>query len=165
MVIIWLCITSRSQQRSMMMVSNLAMMVQWVRMVLACRWLPTYLMSLSFILALINRIWTSYQFPTSWLCAIVLVFQKPGQDPFVEQNYRHISLTSCICKVMQSTVNSRIVWILEARRFINSSQFGFRHGRSTVGSRYQGAFTLKEHTFVFFFFHLQKAYDATWRHV
>ena len=51
MMMMWLSIASRSQQRSMIVLSNLAiaMMTRWVRIVLACRWLPTYLMSLYFL--------------------------------------------------------------------------------------------------------------------
>ena len=124
--------------------------------------------TVSFLLSLFNRIWTSHQFPASWLCAIILMFQKPGRDPFVDQNYRPISLTSCICKVVERMVNTRLVWALEVRRFIISSQYGFCHGRSTVDVLAQldtdikVAFTRKEHTFVVFF-DLQKAYDTTWR--
>lgn len=121
-----------------------------------------------FILDLFNRIWTTFEFPSQWLTAIVLPFRKPGKDSHDTKNYRPISLTSCLCKLMERMVNTRLVWTLEARRAISPMQYGFRHGRSTtdalvrIDTDIKMAFARKEHT-IAVFFDLTKAYDTTWR--
>ena len=125
--------------------------------------------TLDYILKLYNRIWTTHRFPVDWLIAIVLPFEKPEKDPYVVTNYRPISLTSCLCKLMEKMVNVRLVWTLEKRQAISSQQYGFRHGRSTtdvlvrLDTDIKHAFARRQHTIVVFF-DLQKAYDTTWRH-
>ena len=91
-----------------------------------------------FILFLFNAIWTSFVFPLAWLSAIDLMFHKPGKDPFIEQDYRPISLISSLCKVMVR-------------------QYGFRHVRNTIddlsqiGTNIKTAFAYKVFTIVVFF--------------
>jgi len=47
-------------------------------------------------------------------------------------NYRPISLTSQICKIMKSLMRDQIVHHLESNRLIKDSQHGFRKGRSCL---------------------------------
>lgn len=51
------------------------------------------------------------------------------QDPL---NYRPVSLTSIVCKVLEEII--RKVWVehLEMNELLTKSQFGFRKGRSCV---------------------------------
>ena len=122
----------------------------------------------TFVLDLFNRIWIGESFPCEWLNAIVIPFKKPGKDPQDVNNYRPISLTSCLCKLMERMVNTRLVWTLEKNRAINPVQCGFRYGRSALDvvacmeSDIKAAFSRKEHT-IAVFFDLRKAYDTTWR--
>jgi hypothetical protein len=56
---------------------------------------------------------------------------KFGKDAKGVENYRLISLTSCICNVMEKMVGKRVSWFLEKNAVINNEQFGSRKNRST----------------------------------
>jgi len=75
------------------------------------------------LLNILNNIWASVKFPTSWGTSTVIPVPKPGKDT---------SLTSCICKVMERMINSRLVWYLERNKLISPVQCGFRKQRSTT---------------------------------
>lgn len=47
-------------------------------------------------------------------------------------NYRPISLTSVICKILQTFIRDKVVKFLEENGLINNSQFGFRSKRSCL---------------------------------
>ena len=125
--------------------------------------------SFSFLLALYNRIWCTGEFPSSWGVAVVLPIPKPGKDHSQATNYRPISLTSCLCKVLEKMVNVRLMWYLERGNHLSSVQYGFRKLRSTsdallsLESSICEAFSNKQHH-VTVFFDLEKAYDTAWRH-
>ena len=125
--------------------------------------------SLTFLLALYNRIWCSGEFPASWGVAVVLPIPKPGKDHLLATNYRPISLTSCLCKVLEKMVNGRLMWYLEKGNHLSPGQYGFRQMRSTsdallsLESSICEAFATNQHQ-VTVFFDLEKAYDTTWRH-
>ena len=59
---------------------------------------------------------------------------KPGKDTSEPSNYRPIALTSCIWKVMERMISSRLVWYLERNKLtcISPMQCGFRKQRSTT---------------------------------
>lgn len=122
-----------------------------------------------FILDLYNLIWSTGDFPSSWSVAVVLPIHKPGKDPLQTTNYRPISLTSCLCKVMEKMVNVRLMWFLESHRCLTPVQYGFRRARSTTDalltleSSICRAFAHNHHH-VTVFFDLEKAYDTAWRH-
>jgi len=61
------------------------------------------------LLNILNNIWASGKFPTSWCTFTVILVPKPGKDTADPSNYRPIALTTCICKVMECTINSRLV--------------------------------------------------------
>ena len=65
--------------------------------------------SLTVLLTIFNGIWTTQTFPESWRLATVIPIPKPGKDHTNASNYRPISLTSCICKLMEKMVNRRLV--------------------------------------------------------
>ena len=84
------------------------------------------------ILDLYNRIYASRSFPASWKTAIVIPIPKPKKDHTDPLNYRPISLTSCLCKLLEKMVNQRLMWYLEKYQFICPTQSGFRRNRSTT---------------------------------
>jgi len=85
------------------------------------------------LLTLLNilNIWASGKLPTSWCTSTAIPVPKPGKDTSDPSNYRPIALTSCICKVMERMINSRLVWYLERNKLISPVQCGFRKQRST----------------------------------
>ena len=53
------------------------------------------------ILNFFNYLWENNIFPDSWRIAIVIPILKPGKEPHECSSYRPISLTSCLCKIME----------------------------------------------------------------
>ena len=121
------------------------------------------------LLGIFNAVWESGEFPASWREAIIVPLLKPGKsglDPF---HYRPVSLTSCLCKLMEKMVNVRFTWFLEQGGILTNSQCGFRKGRSTVDhlitldTVVRAAFQKRRHVGAIFF-DLEGAYDTTWRY-
>ena len=69
--------------------------------------------------------------PTEWKSANVSPIYKKGSKNKAE-NYRPISLTSIICKIMESFIKERVVAHLISNNLLSSKQFGFISGRSTA---------------------------------
>ena len=69
--------------------------------------------------------------PKEWKCANVTPIHKKGDrtDP---SNYRPVSLTSQICKVLESIIRDAIVKHLNDHNLLNNAQHGFRDGRSCL---------------------------------
>ena len=67
--------------------------------------------------------------PADWKRAMITPIFKKGlrNDP---TNYRPISLTSIICKVLERIIYSHIMSNLECHNVLNNAQFGFRQRRS-----------------------------------
>ena len=63
-------------------------------------------------------------------CKCLANIQKVSKNN--AENYRPISLTSIICKIMESFIKERVVAHLISNNLLSSKQFGFISGRSTV---------------------------------
>ena len=98
------------------------------------------------LLKCFNRIFTEKSFPEIWRTAIIIPIKKPNKDQYDPINYRPISLTSCICKLLEKMVNDRLMWILEKENLITQIQSGFRKNRShnrpysTTSKRYSNSY-------------------------
>ena len=125
--------------------------------------------SKSLLLDIFNYIWRSGNFPECWSEAIVIPIPKPGKDHSDPNNYRPISLTSCVCKTLERMINDRLVWYLEDNNILADIQCGFRKRKSTLDhlvrleSFIRDAFLNKQEV-VSIFFDLEKAYDTTWKY-
>lgn len=64
-----------------------------------------------------------------WKSAIVCPLLKSGPKNSTS-NFRPVSLTSCVCKLMERILRSSIVEHLSVNRLLNLSQFGFMESRS-----------------------------------
>ena len=121
------------------------------------------------ILHLFNTIFSQGVFPDSWKISIVVPILKPGKDPNVTTSYRPISLTSCLCKLLEKMINDRLMWYLEINDRIPPQQAGFRRHRNTTDhlveleTTIQEAINRRQHT-VAVFFDINKAYDTAWRY-
>ena len=120
------------------------------------------------ILQTFNEIFQKGVFPDAWRIAAIIPIPKPNKDHSTPLNFRPISLTSCLCKLLEKMVNSRLMWFLERNECLKDIQAGFRKGRSTtdcivqITNDMQQTILNKKHT-IAVFFDLQKAYDTTWR--
>ena len=99
----------------------------------------------------------------------VIPIPKPNKDHTDPLSYRPIALTSCLCKVLERMINTRLIWYLEKYRILDRSQCGFRKHRSTTDhlvnlERYlRDAFAQRQEA-VGLFFDLEKAYETTWQY-
>ena len=125
--------------------------------------------TLHILLDFINDTWKSDTFRESWREVLIISIPKPGKDHFNPLNYRHIALTSFICKTVERMVNERLVWYLEENGLLAKQQCGYRSNRSTVDhlvrleTFIRDAFIQNQHLMAVFF-DLQKAYDTTWKY-
>ena len=124
--------------------------------------------TLKILKAILNKIWTSGDFPQQWRAATVIPIPKPKKNHTDPLCYRPIALTSCLCKVLERMVNTRFIWYLEKSRILDKSQCGFRKHRSTTDhlvtlERYlRDAFALRQQAVGLF--DLEKAYETTWQY-
>jgi potassium voltage-gated channel Eag-related subfamily H protein 8 len=63
---------------------------------------------------------------------MLFLFQKPCKDHSEPSNYRHIALTSYVCKPMKRMINAHLVWFLEFNGLLSNIQYGLRQGRNTL---------------------------------
>ena len=125
--------------------------------------------TLKILKEVLNNIWTSADFPHQWRAATVIPILKPYKDHTDPLSYRPVALTSCLCKVLESMINTRFIWYLEKSGILDRSQCGFRKHRSTMDNlvsleRYiRDAFARKQQA-VGLFFDLEKAYETTWQY-
>ena len=122
-----------------------------------------------FLLYVFNLLWKKAYFPEPWKHAIIIPIQKPGKNPSDPNSYRPISLTSCICKLMEKMVKSRLEHFVEKEEMLSQYQFGSRKNRSTIDaltcmeSYIKSKFEDKIPTMAIFF-DIKKAYDTAWRY-
>ena len=122
-----------------------------------------------FLLEVLNKIFSSGTYPSIWKKSTVLSFPKPGKIHSNPENYRPISLTSCVGKLLEKIVNVRLNFFLEHNRNIPQCQFGFRRMHSTIDalnkftSDVSTSLNNKKHV-ICVSFDMRKAYDTTWRY-
>ena len=120
------------------------------------------------LLHLINKTWESGTLPTIWKSANITPILKKDKPKSKVSSYRPISLTSCICKVMERMINRRLYSWLEKSGKLHKNQAGFRKGRQTIdqlirlAQQTADAFQEKK-SVAAVFVDLQQAYDHVWR--
>lgn len=82
----------------------------------------------AFLLNLYNLFYEDGIFPEEWREYLVLFIPKQGSS----NKFRPISLSSCLCKVMERLITNRLMWWLENNKLIPRSQYGFRKQRSCL---------------------------------
>ena len=125
--------------------------------------------TLKILKEILNNIWISGDVPPQWSVATVIPIPKPNKDHSNPLSYRPITLTSCLCKVLERMIDTRFIWYLEKYGILDKKQCGFRKHRSTMDhlvslKRYvRDAFAQKQQA-VGLFFDLEKAYETTWQY-
>ena len=69
--------------------------------------------------------------PADWKLANVTAIYKKG-DKRLPSNYRPVSLTSTVCKLMEKTVRDALVNHMKQSNLLSKRQYGFISGRSTL---------------------------------
>lgn len=119
------------------------------------------------LLRMINISWKRGEVPADWKIATIIPIKKPHKDKLDPQSYRPISLTSCICKTMETMIAKRLTCHLEKNNILSNNQSGFRPGRSTTDqltrleSEVKMAFMERKHV-VATTLDLEKAFDLMW---
>jgi ribonuclease HI len=116
------------------------------------------------LLKIYNSVWNNGSLPRDWKHAIILPILKPSKDPTKPESYRPISLTSCLCKIMERMITNRLQWFVERKNLLTKDQAGFRKHRSTIDQviRLQDKISksLKSrHHVLAVFIDFEKAYD------
>ena len=120
------------------------------------------------LLELYNNSWTTGHIPQLWKDADMIPIHKKGKDKKKAESYRPISLTSCMGKLLERMINTRLSWHLEKENFFAAEQAGFRHHRSTedqvtyIAQKIEDGFQDKQHTLTVWI-DLEKAYDRVWK--
>eukprot|EP01059_Diplonema_ambulator_P017982 TRINITY_DN3013_c0_g1_i8.p1 TRINITY_DN3013_c0_g1~~TRINITY_DN3013_c0_g1_i8.p1 ORF type:complete len:936 (-),score=211.40 TRINITY_DN3013_c0_g1_i8:107-2914(-) len=87
------------------------------------------------LLELFNLSFSTGRFPNVWRSSLVIPVLKQGKDPTLVSSYRPISLTSCVCKLLERMIEARMTFLMDCPASgvegLHSSQAGFRAGRST----------------------------------
>lgn len=115
-----------------------------------------------------NKIWKQGSIPLSWKVGIVVPIPKDNNNPHDTKNYRPITLLSCVGKVLERMVNTRLITELEEKRVLNPNQFAFRPGKSTdeyftvLEGIITPAIQQGKHVEVALL-DISKAYDRAWR--
>ena len=83
------------------------------------------------LLILFQRSIDNGKIPDLWKYAnITPIFKKGKRD--ICSNYRPVSLTCILCKVLESLITNDIIKHMEKYKLFSNKQFGFIHGRSTI---------------------------------
>ena len=69
--------------------------------------------------------------PSDWKSALITAIYKKGSRHLAE-NYRPISLTAILCKIMEKFVRDNVVAHLLEEKLLSKKQYGFITGRSTL---------------------------------
>ncbi|XP_076660928.1 uncharacterized protein LOC143364494, partial [Halictus rubicundus] len=121
------------------------------------------------LLDVYNLIWETGSYPEQWCEASIIPILKAGKDRTQPSNYRPISLTCCLSKILEKMVNYRLVWTLEHLKLLSKYQCGFRKHHSTADCLTHleniviTNFECKLHTTAVLL-DLESAYDTTWRY-
>ena len=84
-----------------------------------------------FICTVFNESIQSGTLPESWKSAHISAIHKKGNKMSAE-NYRPISLTSVVCKILESIIRDKIMEYLVSNCLLSNKQFGFIPKRSAV---------------------------------
>lgn len=105
------------------------------------------------------------EIPMDWRNTVVHPILKKDKDARDGRSYRPISLLSCVRKVFEYLIKSRIEWLSEEKEILHPSQMGFRKGRGCMEavthlvSEIQIAFSKKQMVLAVFL-DLKNAYDC-----
>ena len=117
---------------------------------------------------LFNKVLTTGNIPESWSKGIIIPIYKNKGNPKDPNNYRGITLLSCVGKLFTTLLNIRLTKYIEDNNILSENQAGFREGYSTTDH----IFLLKSITDLFFkskqklycaFIDYKQAFDTIWR--
>lgn len=120
------------------------------------------------LLSIFNQSIRTGDVPKVWKLGYIILILKPTKPKEKCSSYRPITLLSCIGKFLEKILKARLEYHLEKGKMLDSSQFGFRPGKSTEGvvlkltNQIQTAITSSNYCLVVYI-DLKGAFDGVWR--
>ena len=90
--------------------------------------------TMDLLLHIFNLSWSSHSFPSIWMTSSIIPIHKMGKPLDSPGSFRPISLTSCVSKLFERIILSRLLFFLESNSILSPCQAGFRPGRSGLHS-------------------------------
>ena len=87
---------------------------------------------MDFLLHIFNLSWSSHSFPSIWKTSSIIPIHKMGKPLDSPASFWLISLTSCVSKLFERIILSRLLFFLESNFTLSPRRAGFRPGRSTL---------------------------------
>ena len=87
---------------------------------------------MDFLLHIFNLSWSSHSFPSIWKTSSIIPIYKMGKPLDCPASFRPISLTSCVSKLFERIILSRLLFFLESNSILCCCRAGFHPGRSTL---------------------------------
>ena len=87
---------------------------------------------MDFLLHIFNLSWSSHSFSSIWKTSCIIPIHKMGKPLDSAASFRPISLTSCVLKLFERIILSRLLFFLESNSILSPRQAGFRPERSTL---------------------------------
>jgi len=117
---------------------------------------------------LFNIVFDTGIIPTAWSIGVIQSLYKNKGDPKDPDNYRGITLLSCLGKVFTAVINNRLGEFSKGIGLINNEQAGFRPGCSTVDHVFAlncllDIYLSKGQKIFCGFIDYKKAFDTVWR--
>ena len=81
---------------------------------------------MDFLLHIFNLSWTLHSFPSIWKTSSIIPIHKMGKPLDSPASFRPISFTSCVSKLLERIILSRLFFFLESNSILSPRQAGFR---------------------------------------
>lgn len=120
------------------------------------------------LLQMYNESWKSGIVPQIWKEATMVPVHKKGKEKSKADSYRPISLLSCVGKLLERMINTRLMWHLEEKNHISPEQAAFRSNHSTedqvtyLAQAIEDGFQEKKHTLTVWI-DMEKAFEKVWK--
>ena len=96
------------------------------------RMMPSKSFGMDFLPYILIFSWTSQPFPSIWKTSSIIPIHKMGKPLDSPASFRPISLISCVSKLFERIILSRLFFFLESYYILSPRQAGFRPGWSTL---------------------------------
>ena len=87
---------------------------------------------MDFLLHIFNLSWSSHSFPSIWKTSSIIPIHKMGKPLDCPAFFWLIFFISCVSKLFERIILSRLLFFLKFNSILCPRQAGFRPGRSTL---------------------------------
>ena len=117
------------------------------------------------LLSVFNILFTNGYFPDAWSIGLIIPIHKKG-NPDSAENYRGITLLSCVGKLFTSLINTRLNAWAETNYKFSKDQYRFRENKSTMDAMFilqnvVDIYLSNNNALFVSFIDLKKAFDCT----